>query len=142
VPRVFEKFAGRVNEALAKSPVKKRLFELVVAAGGPRRAPRSGPRGSDRSHAAARARRRTGAGEAGRQDEFAVLGGAPLDPAIAWLFLGLGAGSPGIRNDEASPVISVNRLEGNVPESVGVPLDNVEVRIAADGELLARGRAS
>src|SRR5882762_9516382 len=32
VPRVFEKFAARVNEALAKSPAKKRLFELVVAA--------------------------------------------------------------------------------------------------------------
>src|SRR6266704_3372625 len=34
VPRVFEKFAARLNEALAKSPAKKRLFELVVAAGG------------------------------------------------------------------------------------------------------------
>ncbi|HVQ62079.1 MAG TPA: AMP-binding protein, partial [Burkholderiales bacterium] len=33
VPRVFEKFAARVNEALAKSPLKKRLFDLVVAAG-------------------------------------------------------------------------------------------------------------
>src|SRR5204863_1180746 len=32
VPRVFEKFAARVNEALAQSPAKKRLFELVVAA--------------------------------------------------------------------------------------------------------------
>jgi len=45
VPRVFEKFAGRLNEALAKSPAKRRLFELVVAAGA-RRAPRSGPHGS------------------------------------------------------------------------------------------------
>src|SRR6266853_1402777 len=83
VPRVFEKFAARVNEALA---------------------------------------------------------GAPLDPAIAWLFLGLGLPVlQGYGMTEASPVISVNRLEGNVPESVGMPLDNVEVRIAADGELLARG---
>src|SRR5260370_4324301 len=42
VPRVFEKFAARLDEALAKSPAKKRLFDLVVAAarGGepPRRA--------------------------------------------------------------------------------------------------------
>jgi len=69
-----------------------------------------------------------------------VLGGAPLDPAIAWLFLGLGLPVlQGYGMTEASPVISVNRLEGNVPESVGMPLDNVEVRIAADGELLARG---
>src|SRR5258708_3684844 len=35
VPPVFERFASRVNEALASSPVKKRLFDLVVAAGGP-----------------------------------------------------------------------------------------------------------
>src|SRR5439155_233471 len=34
VPRVFEKFAARLNEALAKSPAKKRFFDLVVAAGG------------------------------------------------------------------------------------------------------------
>src|SRR4029077_19885192 len=34
VPRVFEKFAARVDEALAKSPAKKRLFDVVVAAGG------------------------------------------------------------------------------------------------------------
>jgi len=40
---------------------------------------------------------------------------------------------------EASPVISVNRPESNVPESVGAPLDNVEARIAESGELLARG---
>jgi long-chain acyl-CoA synthetase len=40
---------------------------------------------------------------------------------------------------EASPVISVNRPDDNVPESVGAPLDNVEARIAKSGELLVRG---
>src|SRR5437870_5931354 len=34
VPRVFERFASRVNEALAKAPMRKRLFDSVVAAGG------------------------------------------------------------------------------------------------------------
>src|SRR2546429_4970591 len=43
VPRVFEKFAARVNEALAKSPAEKRLFDRVVAAGG--RGPRPGSGG-------------------------------------------------------------------------------------------------
>src|SRR5712671_260493 len=140
VPRVFEKFAARVNEALAKSPVKKRLFELVVAAGG--RAERGEAGFADRivltllgKRVAAPVLARLG----GRM-RFAVLGGAPLDPAIAWLFLGLGLPVlQGYGMTEASPVITVNRLEGNVPESVGMPLDNVEVRIAADGELLARG---
>src|SRR5216683_2518839 len=113
VPRVFEKFAARLDEALAKSPAKKRLFDLVVAAGG-------------------RAKRR----EAGLADRIvlallhdcvarAVLGGAPLDPAIAWLFLGLGLPVlQGYGMTEASPVISVNRPRDNIPESVGMPLDN------------------
>src|ERR1700704_3450689 len=114
VPRVFEKFAARVNEALAKSPLKKRLLHA------PRRLP-----------VLARV---------GVRMRLAVRGGAPLDPSIAWIFLGLGLPVlQGYGMTEASPVISVNRLEGNIPESVGMPLDNVEVRIAADGELLARG---
>jgi long-chain acyl-CoA synthetase len=40
---------------------------------------------------------------------------------------------------EASPVISVNRLERNVPESVGEPLPGVEVKVTENGELLTRG---
>src|SRR5713101_7325712 len=140
VPRVFEKFASRVNDALAKSPTKKWLFDLVVAAGG-RVARREA--GLLDGIVLALARERVAGSvlaRLGGRMRFAVLGGAPLDPAIAWLFLGLGLPVlQGYGMTEASPVISVNRLEGNVPESVGMPLDNVEVRIAADGELLARG---
>src|SRR6266705_1007120 len=140
VPRVFEKFAARVNEALAKSPTKKRLFDLVVAAGG--RAQRSEAGLADRIVLALLRERVAGPllARLGGRMRFAVLGGAPLDPAIAWLFLGLGLPVlQGYGMTDASPVISVNRLQGKVPESVGMPLDNVEVRIAADGELLARG---
>jgi len=140
VPRVFEKFAARLNEALAKSPAKKRLFDLVVAAGG--RAQRREADIADRIVLGLLRERVAGPvlARLGGRMRFAVLGGAPLDPAIAWLFLGLGLPVlQGYGMTEASPVISVNRPEGNVPESVGVPLDNVEVRIAADGELLARG---
>ncbi len=140
VPRVFEKFAARVNEALAKSPAKKRLFDLAVAAGG--RAQRREAGLADRIVLALLRDRVAGPvlAKLGGRMRFAVLGGAPLDPAIAWLFLGLGLPVlQGYGMTEASPVISVNRPEGNVPESVGMPLDNVEVRVAADGELLARG---
>jgi len=140
VPRVFEKFAARVNEALAKSPAKKRLFDLVVAAGG--RAQRREAGLADRIVLALLRDRVAGPvlARLGGRMRFAVLGGAPLDPAIAWLFLGLGLPVlQGYGMTEASPVISVNRLEGNVPESVGMALDNVEVRVAVDGELLARG---
>ena len=140
VPRVFEKFAARLNEALAKSPAKKRLFDWVVAAGG--RAARREAGLADRIVLALLRDRVAGPvlARLGGRMRFAVLGGAPLDPAIAWLFLGLGLPVlQGYGMTEASPVISVNRPESNVPESVGMPLDNVEVRIAAGGELLARG---
>lgn len=140
VPRVFERFASRVNEALAKSPAKKRLFDLVVAAGG--RAARGQAGLLDRLVLALLRSRVAGPvlGRLGGRMRLAVLGGAPLDPAIAWLFLGLGLPVlQGYGMTEASPVISVNRPESNVPESVGAPLGNVEVRIAAGGELLARG---
>ncbi len=140
VPRVFEKFAARLNEALARSPAKKRLFDLVVAAGG--RAERREAGLLDRIFLALLRERVAGPvlARLGGRMRFAVLGGAPLDPAIAWLFLGLGLPVlQGYGMTEASPVISVNRPESNVPESVGMPLDNIEVRIAAGGELLARG---
>ncbi len=140
VPRVFERFASRVNEALAKAPMKKRLFDSVVAAGGRALRGEAGLlervvlallRGSVARPVLARL---------GGRMRFAVLGGAPLDPVIAWLFIGLGLPVlQGYGMTEASPVISVNRIEDNAPESVGRPLDNVEVKIAPGGELLARG---
>ncbi|TMH37587.1 MAG: long-chain fatty acid--CoA ligase, partial [Betaproteobacteria bacterium] len=135
-----EKFAARVDDALAKSPVKKRLFDLVVAAGGRAERREAGP--VDRIVLALLRNRvaKPVLARLGGRMRFAVLGGAPLDPAIAWLFTGLGLPVlQGYGMTEASPVISVNRLESNVPESVGMPLDNVEARVAADGELLARG---
>src|SRR5207247_202607 len=88
VPRVFEKFAARLNEALAKSPAKKRFFDLVVAAGG--RALRREAGLADRIVLALLRDRVAGPvlARLGGRMRFAVLGGAPLDPAIAWVFLG------------------------------------------------------
>jgi len=71
---------------------------------------------------------------------LAVVGGAAMDPAIAGLFIGLGLPVlQGYGLTEASPVVSVNRLDDNDPETVGRPLDNVEVRLGEAGELLVRG---
>jgi long-chain acyl-CoA synthetase len=140
VPRVFEKFAARVEEALARSPVKRRLFKIVAAAGG--RAVRGEAGLLDRLVLALLRARVAGPvlARLGGRMRLAVLGGAPLDPSIAWLFIGLGLPVlQGYGMTEASPVISVNRPENNVPESVGAPLDNVEVKIAQNGELLAKG---
>ena len=67
-------------------------------------------------------------------------GGAALAPDIARVFIGLGLPLiQGYGMTESSPVITTNTLEDNVPGSVGKPIPNVEVRIGAQGELLARG---
>jgi long-chain acyl-CoA synthetase len=140
VPRVFERFASRINEALSKSRAKRFLFDSVVAAGGRAAGGKAGI--VDRILLGLLRQRVAGPvlEKFGGRLRLAVLGGAPLDPAIARLFLGLGLPVlQGYGMTEASPVISVNRLEDNVPESVGRPLDNVEVRVAPNGELLARG---
>jgi len=67
-------------------------------------------------------------------------GGAPLAKEIAELFLGLGMKLlEGYGLTETSPVLTTNRPEWNKPGTVGPAVDGVEIRIADDGEILARG---
>lgn len=71
---------------------------------------------------------------------FAVVGGAPLSPSVAKTFISLGVTLlQGYGLTESSPVISVNTLEHNKPETIGLPLRGVELAIGENNELLARG---
>ncbi len=140
VPRIFEKFAARIEHALSESPRRKRLFDACVASGW--RVEQGRARLRDRL--LLRALRRLVAkpilARLGGRLRLVVVGGAALDPALARMFVGLGLPMlQGYGMTEASPVVSVNRLSDNVPDTVGRPLDDVEVKLADGGELLVRG---
>jgi long-chain acyl-CoA synthetase len=69
-----------------------------------------------------------------------VSGGAPLGREIATWFADIGIRiHEGYGLTETSPVIALNDPINHRLGTVGKPLPNVEVKIAADGELLARG---
>lgn len=71
---------------------------------------------------------------------LAVSGGAPLSHTLSRCFVGLGVPLlQGYGLTEAAPVVTSNRPEDNLPESVGVPLPGVEVRLGEKNELLVRG---
>ena len=70
----------------------------------------------------------------------AVSGGAPLPPAIARAFIGLGLPLlQGYGMTETSPVAAVNGLDDNDPASVGRALPGVQLRIGENRELQVHG---
>lgn len=140
VPRVFERVLVRIEQVLARSPAKHLLFHLAVNSGWHRFRGREnlfdrlvGRRLQDIVAGPILAR-------LGGRMRVAVVGGAALDKRVAKTFIGLGLPMlQGYGLTETAPVISVNRLEENDPESVGPPLPNLEVRTNEHHELLVRG---
>jgi long-chain acyl-CoA synthetase len=69
-----------------------------------------------------------------------ISGGAPLGRELAEWYADIGIRiHEGYGLTETSPVIAVNNPTQHKIGSVGKPLPNLEVRIAADGEILVRG---
>jgi long-chain acyl-CoA synthetase len=146
VPRLYEKIYGRVLDAVrAASPPRRALFGWARRVGETwaertiDRLPIPPLLALQRSVADrlvfATLRARTG----GRVTFF-ISGGAPLAPDIARFFYA--AGMPileGYGLTETSPVIAVNTFEHQRLGTVGQALPGVEVTIAPDGEILARG---
>ncbi|MEJ2592165.1 MAG: AMP-binding protein, partial [Candidatus Thiodiazotropha sp.] len=144
VPRIFERVYARVQEQLKnKSPYARMLFRLALEVGFKEFEHRMGRRGWFPGLLIHPLLRRLVSGKIldklGGQLRVAVSGGAAISPEIARVFLGLGLPMlQGYGLTETSPVISVNPLENIKPESVGIPLRGVSVKVGENNELLVK----
>jgi long-chain acyl-CoA synthetase len=146
VPRLYEKMNARIHAALAKAPLwRRKLFDWGFAQGRERvrceQAGESIPRLlAWRCVIADRLVFRTLRARLGGRIRQIFSGGAPLSRPIAEFFHA--AGLPileGYGLTETSPVLTANSPERPRIGTVGPALDNVELRIADNGEILARG---
>lgn len=145
VPRLFERIRGKVLAAVEKkTPREQKIFHWAIEVGKEyhKRKLQGGIPAvlklqyllADRL-ALATVRERLG----GRMRLFAS-GGAALPVEIGEFFLAVGLPIlEGYGLTEASPVIAVNREQDLQLGTVGRPLRNVQVRLASDGEILAKG---
>jgi long-chain acyl-CoA synthetase len=145
-PRVFEKFHHAVIDKVAtSSPLKRRLFGWAIGVGrsvsqarlAGRRPPLLAMFQAPLADALAwrKVRARTG----GRIRAM-VSGSAPLALTTAEFFHAVGLPIvEGYGLTETAPVLTVNPLDAPRLGTVGPPIPGVEIRIAGDGEILARG---
>lgn len=146
VPRIYERVHNRLQQQLEeKSPLARGLFRLAVETGWDRFQYRQGRRPMPPITAPLwplleRAVARKFLDKLGGRIRVAICGGAPLSFPVARTFLGLGFPIlQGYGMTETSPVLSVNTLERNEPQSVGPPLRDVQLRLDGEGQLLAKG---
>ncbi|MGC2413917.1 MAG: long-chain fatty acid--CoA ligase [Stellaceae bacterium] len=142
VPRLYETMHQRIRLAIARERgLKRGLFERAVAIGRKRLAGETlsfGERLIDpvldklvRDKVRARF---------GGRLKAMISGGAPLNPEIGGFFLALGVQLlQGYGQTEAAPVVCCNPPGHIRIDTVGPPLDGVEVKIAEDGEILVAG---
>lgn len=145
VPRIYERVHRRIEDQLAtKSPLARTLFGAARDIGWQRFEHRQRRRAWSASlllwPLLDRLVARKIMQQLGGRLRVAICGGAPLSHRIAQTFIGLGLQLiQGYGLTEASPIISGNPPDDNIPDSVGVPLHGVETKVDSRGELLTRG---
>jgi long-chain acyl-CoA synthetase len=145
VPRIYERVYNKIQAGLAeKSPIATRLFNLAVDTGWKRFLHRQGRGGWHPGFLLWPLLNKLVAGKImaklGGRMRLAASGGAPLPTPIAKVFVGLGLNLvQGYGLTETSPILTGNPIDDNDPASVGIPLEGLELRVAENDELLARG---
>jgi long-chain acyl-CoA synthetase len=146
VPRAYEKLHARIMDKGQSEPgLKGAIFRWAVGAGTARgkaalRGRSVGMLGSLQAALADRlvfAKIRDGLGGRIR---YLVSGSAPLSGDIAEFFHGIGLPIvEGYGLTETAPILTVNPPDAPRVATVGRPVPGVELQIAEDGEILARG---
>ena len=146
VPRVYEKLHGRIMEkGQAAGGARATLFRWAIGVGTARarallRGKNPGPLTAMQASFADRlvfSKIREGLGGRIR---YLVSGSAPLPVSIAEFFYGVGLRVvEGYGLTETAPILTVNPPEAPRAGTVGRAIEDVELRIAEDGEILARG---
>jgi len=142
VPRVYEKIRQEVERQASLSPVKKRILAWAVGLGsGHRETVYDGRKPSSPMWKLAGKLVYSKVAEAfGGRVKIFVSGGAPLGIDTAHWFASVGIALwEGYGLTETSPVIALNTPLSHRLGAAGLPLPNVELKLAEDGELLVRG---
>jgi len=146
VPRLFDKIYARVmDNVLTQSLLKKKIFFWALRVGKKhggkklRKEPISRTLKAQRNLAGklvfSKIVERTG----GRV-KFFVSGGAPLSKDVAEFFYAMGITIlEGYGLTETSPVLTCNTFDNLRFGTVGQAVPGVEIKVAPDGEILARG---
>jgi long-chain acyl-CoA synthetase len=146
VPRVFEKIYTKVmDQVLASPPLRRKIFFWALKVG---KAYGAAKLAGKRVSGGLRFRRSIAAklvfskivAKTGGRVRFFVSGGAPLSKDIAEFFYAIGLVIlEGYGLTETSPLLSINTFEHVRLGTVGKPGLGIDIKIAPDGEILARG---
>jgi len=146
VPRVFEKIYAKVMDQVMGSPgLRRKIFfwalKVGKAYGALKLAGKPVPGGlAFRRSIAAKLVFSKIIAKTGGRVRFFVSGGAPLSKDIAEFFYAIGLVIlEGYGLTETSPVLALNTFENIRLGTVGKTVPGVEIKIAPDGEILARG---
>ena len=143
VPRLFEVLRQRIMHGVEREGgLKARLFHKALELGARRyeSGGRLPPHLALADLALERLVRSKVQERFGGRLKALVSGGAPLSYEVGLFFVALGLPLlQGYGQTEGSPVVSVNPPWKNKINTVGPPLDGVELHLAEDGEILVRG---
>ncbi len=145
VPRIFERIHNQIHGGLPQmSPIKRGLFKAAI---------RVGWRRFQRSQGLAswspslllhpildRLVGKTVRDKLGGRMRYVVVGGAALSADVSKTFISLGLELlQGYGLTESSPIASVNTVRYNRPDSIGLPLHEVELKLMDNDELWIKG---